>query len=98
MSILNKINEILFLADPMRTCCVENKLEDEYMEEAVHINYSIDMTYSAADICPVVKRVFDMLFWDNCLSGYEIADIANDIELILIEESEHIMDDVENDI
>ena len=83
MSILNKINEILFLADPMRTGCVENKLEDEYMEEAVHINHLIDTTYSSADICPVVKRVFDKMFWDNCLSEEEVTNIANDIQLIL---------------
>lgn len=98
MSILSEINSILFTRDPMNTGCVENRLEDEYIEEAVHINYLIDMTYSAADICPVVKRVFDMLFWDNCLSEDEVADIANDIELILIEESEHIIDEIENDI
>ena len=83
MTVLNKINEILFLADPMRTGCVENKLEDEYMEEAVHINNLIDMTYSSADICPVVKRVFDKMFWDNCLSEEEVTNIANDIQLIL---------------
>ena len=83
MTVLNKINEILFLADPMRTGCVENKIEDEYMEEAVHINHLIDMTYSSADIYPVVKRVFDKMFWENCLSEEEVANIANDIQLIL---------------
>lgn len=83
MSILGEINSILFTRDPMRTGCVENKLEDEYMEEAVHINHLIDMSYSSTDICPVVKRVFDLFFWDNCLSGDELADIAKDIQLIL---------------
>ena len=83
MTVLDKINEVLFLADPMKTGCVENKLEDEYMEEAVHINHLIDMTYSSADICPVVKRVFDKMFWDNCISEEEVANIANDIQLIL---------------
>lgn len=83
MSILSEINSILFTLDPMNTGCVENKLEDEYKEEAVAINHLIDMTYSSADICPVVKRVFDKMFWDNCLSEEEVTNIANDIQLIL---------------
>lgn len=85
MSILDEINSILFTRDPMRTGCVANKLEDEYMEEAVHINHLIDMTYSSTDIYPVVKRVFDLFFWDNCLSEDDIDDIANDIHRILME-------------
>lgn len=83
MSILNKINEILFLADPMRTCCVENKLEDEYMEEAVAINHLIDMDATDLEIEVVVKTVFDKFFWEECLSEDEVADIAKDIQLIL---------------
>lgn len=79
MSILNKINEILFLADPMRTCCVENKLEDEYMEEAVAINHLIDMDATDLEIEVVVKTVFDKFFWDNCLDEDEVADIATQI-------------------
>lgn len=83
MSILDEINSILFTRDPMNTGCVENKLEDEYMEEAIYINNLIDMTYSSADIYPVVKRVFDKMFWENCLSEEEVANIASDIQLIL---------------
>lgn len=83
MSILDEINSILFTRDPMRTGCVENKLEDEYREEAVHINHLIDMTYSSAEIHHVVERVFDLFFWDDCLYDDEIADIATDIRLIL---------------
>ena len=79
MSILNKINEILFLADPMRTCCVENKLEDEYMEEAVAINHLLDMDATDLEIEVVVKTVFDKFFWDNCLDEDEVADIATQI-------------------
>ena len=83
MSILNKINEILFTRDPMRTCCVENKLEDEYMEEAVAINHLIDMDATDLEIEVVVKTVFDKFFWEECLSEDEVADIAKDIQLIL---------------
>ena len=83
MSILVEINSILFNRDPMHTGCVENKLEDEYMEEAVHIDQLITMTQPSTDICAVVKRVFDLYFWDNCLSEDEIADIAKDIQPIL---------------
>ena len=83
MSILDEINSILFTRDPMRTGCVENKLEDEYREEAVHIDQMIDMTYSSAEIHIVVERVFELFFWDDCLYDDEIADIATDIRLIL---------------
>ena len=79
MSILNKINEILFTRDPMRTCCVENKLEDEYMEEVVAINHLIDMDATDLEIEVVVKTVFDKFFWDNCLDEDEVADIATQI-------------------
>ena len=83
MSILDEINSILFTRDPMCTGCVENKLEDEYREEAAHINHLIDMTYSSDEIHTVVERVFELFFWDDCLYDDEIADIATDIRLIL---------------
>ena len=83
MSILNKINEILFTRDPMRTCCVENKLEDEYMEEAVAINHLIDMGATDLEIEVVVKTVFDKFFWDNCLDEETSAELSKDIQLIL---------------
>ena len=79
MSILNKINEILFLADPMRTCCVENKLEDEYMEEAVAINHCLNIDSDIEFIKSSVKAVFERFFWDNCLDEDEVADIATQI-------------------
>lgn len=83
MSILNDINEVLFTNDPMNTGCVENDLCDEYMEEAVAINHLIDMDATDLEIEVVVKTVFDKFFWEECLSGDELADIANDIQLIL---------------
>ena len=83
MSILNKINEILFLADPMRTCCVENKLEDEYMEEAVAINHLLDMDATDLEIEVVVKTVFDKFFWDNCLDEETTSELSREILHVL---------------
>ena len=83
MSILNKINEILFLADPMRTACVENKLEDEYVEEAIAINYCLNTDSDIEFIKSSVKVVFERFFWEECLYEEEVADIAKDIQLIL---------------
>ena len=79
MSILDEINEILFLADPMRTCCVENKLEDEYMEEAVAINHCLNIDSDIEFIKSSVKVVFERFFWEECLSEDEVADIATQI-------------------
>ena len=84
MSILNKINEILFLADPMRTGCVENKLEDEYVEEAIAINHLIDMDATDLEIEVVVKTVFDKFFWDNCLDEETTSVLSEEIHKILM--------------
>ena len=83
MSILNKINEILFTRDPMRTCCVENKLEDEYTDEAIAIDYRLNTNSDIEFIKSSVKVVFERFFWEECLSEDEVADIAKDIQLIL---------------
>ena len=83
MSILSEINSILFTRDPMNTGCVENKLEDEYIEEAVAINHLIDMDATDLEIEVVVKTVFDKFFWDNCLDEETSAELSKDIQLIL---------------
>lgn len=80
MSILNKINEILFLADPMRTGCVENKLKDEYVEEAIAINHHFNLDSDIESIKSAVKLVFERFFWEECLRETEIEDIAKEIE------------------
>lgn len=83
MSILSEINSILFTRDPMRTGCVENKLEDEYIEEAVAINHLIDMDASDLEIEVVVKTVFDKFFWDNCLDEETTSELSREIHHVL---------------
>ena len=83
MTVLNKIKEILYFADPMKTACVENKLEDEYVEEAIAINYCLNTDSDIEFIKSSVKVVFERFFWEECLYEEEVADIAKDIQLIL---------------
>ena len=84
MTILSDINTVLFLNDPMNTGCVENDLRDEYMEEAVAINQLIDVDSTQLEIEVVVKTVFDMFFWENCLDEETSFVLSKSIQEILL--------------
>lgn len=83
MTVLDKINEVLFLADPMKTGCVENGLENEYIEEAISIYNIVRGISSMDEIKSSVKIVFDKFFWEGCLDDVSINDLVEKIQLVL---------------
>lgn len=83
MTVLNKIKEILYFADPMKTGCIENRLEDEYIVEAVVINHQLDENSDIETIKSSVKSAFETFFWEECLSDCDIEEIAKEIEFVI---------------
>ena len=85
MTVLNKINEILYFADPMKTGCIENRLEDEYFVEAVAIDHQLQLDENSdiETIKSSVKYVFELFFWEECLSDCDIEEIAKEIEFVI---------------
>lgn len=67
------ISKVLYQLDPMGTGCVENAQSDEYNTEADQI---VSMVRAGFSVFYSVKTVFEVMFWDDCLSNESLNTIC----------------------